>query len=73
MAAACFPDEQVKVQAELDAVIGRHQGSSIPHCSSVKFNDFYTQAPTFADQPYLTRLHAFIAEAVRWRPVAPNG
>ncbi|KAG1799006.1 cytochrome P450 [Suillus plorans] len=55
MAAACFPDEQVKVQAELDAVIGRHQ------------------APTFADQQSLTRLQAFISEAVRWRPVAPNG
>ncbi|OJA09456.1 hypothetical protein AZE42_02612 [Rhizopogon vesiculosus] len=25
MAAACFPDEQAKVQAELDAVIGSHQ------------------------------------------------
>jgi cytochrome P450 len=55
MAAACFPDEQAKVQAELDAVIGRYQ------------------APTFADQQSLPRLHAFISEAVRWRPVAPNG
>jgi hypothetical protein len=40
---------------------------------SVKFNEFCTQAPTFADQQSLTRLHAFISEAVRWRPVAPNG
>ncbi|KAG2066656.1 cytochrome P450 [Suillus decipiens] len=55
MAAACFPDEQAKVQAELDAAIGWHQ------------------VPTFADQQSLTRLHAFISEAVRWRPVAPNG
>ncbi|KAG2141066.1 cytochrome P450 [Suillus clintonianus] len=55
MAAACFPEEQAKVQAELDAVIGRHR------------------APTFADQQSLIRLHAFISEAVRWRPVAPNG
>ncbi|OJA12681.1 hypothetical protein AZE42_10986 [Rhizopogon vesiculosus] len=30
MAAACFPEEQAKVLAELDAVIGRHRGSSIP-------------------------------------------
>ncbi|KAG1871592.1 cytochrome P450 [Suillus subluteus] len=55
LAAACFPEEQSKVQAELDAVIGRHK------------------APTFADQESLTRLRAFISEALRWRPVAPNG
>ncbi|KAG2342045.1 cytochrome P450 [Suillus weaverae] len=54
-AAASFPEEQGKVQAELDEVIGRHR------------------APTFADQQSLTRLHAFISEAARWRPVAPNG
>ncbi|KAG1747693.1 cytochrome P450 [Suillus lakei] len=55
LAAASFPEEQGKVQSELDAVIGRHR------------------APTFADQQSLTRLRAFISEAVRWRPVAPNG
>ena len=26
MAAVCFPEEQAKVQAELDAVVGRHRG-----------------------------------------------
>ncbi|OJA08122.1 hypothetical protein AZE42_08434 [Rhizopogon vesiculosus] len=30
MAAACFPEEQAKVQAELDEVIGRHRCSSTP-------------------------------------------
>ncbi|KAG2066651.1 cytochrome P450 [Suillus decipiens] len=55
LAAACFPEEQAKVHAELDVVIGRHQ------------------APTFANQQSLTRLRAFISEASRWRPVAPNG
>ncbi|KAG2137977.1 cytochrome P450 [Suillus clintonianus] len=55
MAAACFPDEQAIVQAELDAVIGRHR------------------APTFADEQSLPRLHAFISEALRWRPLVPNG
>ncbi|KAG1750413.1 cytochrome P450 [Suillus paluster] len=55
MAAACFPEEQAIVQAELDAVIGRQR------------------APTFADQNSLPRLHAFISEAVRWRPIAANG
>ncbi|KAG2030769.1 cytochrome P450 [Suillus americanus] len=34
MAAACFPEEQAKVQVELDTVIGRHRGSSISYCSS---------------------------------------
>ncbi|KAG2063131.1 cytochrome P450 [Suillus decipiens] len=55
LAAACFPEEQAKVHAELDAVIGRHQ------------------APTFANQESLIHLRAFISEALRWRPVAPNG
>jgi len=35
MAAACFPEEQAKVQAELDAVIGEHRGSSIPYFNSI--------------------------------------
>ncbi|KAG1904546.1 uncharacterized protein F5891DRAFT_1170676 [Suillus fuscotomentosus] len=39
----------------------------------VEFDDLCTQAPTLADQQSLTRLHAFISEASRWRPVAPNG
>ncbi|KAG1750485.1 cytochrome P450 [Suillus paluster] len=55
MAAACFPEEQAIVQAELDAVIGKHR------------------APTFADQESLPRLQAFISEALRWRPLTPNG
>ncbi|KAG2126354.1 cytochrome P450 [Suillus bovinus] len=55
MAAARFPEEQAKVQAELDAVIGRER------------------APTFDDRPSLPRLEAFISEALRWRPLAPDG
>lgn len=55
MAAACFPVEQAKVQAELDAVVGRHR------------------APTFADQQSIPLLYAFISEALRWRPLGPNG
>ncbi|KAG0701299.1 cytochrome P450 [Suillus ampliporus] len=50
MAAACFPEEQAKVQAELDAV---HR--------------------SFADEQSLPRLHAFVSEALRWRPVVPDG
>jgi cytochrome P450 len=55
MAAACFPDEQAKVQAELDAVVGRYR------------------VPTFADEQSLPQLHAFISEALRWRPLVPSG
>ncbi|KAJ8584907.1 cytochrome P450 [Rhizopogon salebrosus TDB-379] len=55
MAAACFPEEQAEVQAELDAIIGKHR------------------APTFADQSSLPRLQAFIFEALRWRPLVPDG
>ncbi|KAG1743397.1 cytochrome P450 [Suillus lakei] len=55
MAAAHFPEEQAKVQAELDAVIGRER------------------VPTFADKQSLPRLEAFISEALRWRPLAPEG
>ncbi|KAG1748508.1 cytochrome P450 [Suillus paluster] len=55
MAAAMFPEEQAKVQAELDAVVGSHR------------------APTFADEQSLPRLHAFISEALRWRPLMPGG
>lgn len=54
MAAACFPDEQAQVQAELDAVVGRDR------------------VPTFADEQSLPRLHAFISEALRWRPLVPS-
>ncbi|KAG2134023.1 cytochrome P450 [Suillus bovinus] len=55
MAAACFPNEQAKVQAELDAVVGRNR------------------VPTFADEQSLPHLHAFISEALRWRPLVPSG
>ncbi|KAG0696211.1 cytochrome P450 [Suillus ampliporus] len=55
MAAAYFPEKQAIVQAELDAVVGRHR------------------APTFADQESLPHMHAFISEALRWRPVVPMG
>ncbi|KAG1732088.1 cytochrome P450 [Suillus occidentalis] len=55
MAAAHFPEEQAKVQDELDEVIGRKR------------------APTFTDKPFLPRLEAFISEALRWRPLSPEG
>jgi hypothetical protein len=39
MAAACFLEEQAKVQAELDEVIGRNRGISTPHVQFYRFND----------------------------------
>jgi cytochrome P450 len=73
MAAACFPEEQAKVQAELDEVVGKHRGSSTPHLQPYRFNGLSAKAPTFADQPSLPRLQAFISEAFRWRPVIAMG
>jgi cytochrome P450 len=73
MAAACFPSEQAKVQAELDQVIGRHRGSSTVHLRFYQFNDVCPKVPTFADQHSLPYLQAFISEALRWRPLTPSG
>jgi hypothetical protein len=73
MAAVCFPSEQAEVQSELDEIIGRHRGSSTPHLQFSQFNYVSPKVPTFADQQSLPRLQAFISEALRWRPLAPNG
>lgn len=72
MAAACFPEEQAKVHAELDAVVGKHRGKSTSYCSSIDAM-ISPQVPTFADQQSLPRLNALISEALRWRPSAANG
>ncbi|OJA08119.1 hypothetical protein AZE42_08437 [Rhizopogon vesiculosus] len=39
MTAACFPEEQAKVQAELDEVVGMHRGSSTSRLQFYRFND----------------------------------
>ncbi|KAG1754084.1 cytochrome P450 [Suillus paluster] len=69
MVAALFPEEQAKVQAEFDAVIGRNRGSFIP-IAVLSSNDVSTTVPTFADENSLPLLRAFIAECQRWRPSA---
>ena len=52
MAAACFPEEQAKVQAELDAVIGRHRGSLNPYCS-VLDSMILQRRPSLMNNPFL--------------------
>ncbi|KAG0706215.1 cytochrome P450 [Suillus ampliporus] len=45
MAAACFPEEQAKVQAELDAVIGRHRAPTFDDQKSLpRLNAFISEA-----------------------------
>jgi hypothetical protein len=59
LAAARFPEEQAKVQAELDAVIGRHQGSfdSLLQCyRSISFASKHQHSPT--KNPFLACKHS---------------
>jgi len=55
MAAACFPGTRLRVQEELDTVVGMDR------------------LPSWSDWDDLPQLHAFISEALRWRPVTPLG
>jgi hypothetical protein len=57
MAAACFPEEQAEVQAELDAVIGRHRGNTI---RLHNLNSIDGMASPIKHQPSLTS-HLFLA------------
>ncbi|KAF9235334.1 cytochrome P450 [Melanogaster broomeanus] len=60
MAAARHPEAQARVQEELDMVVGMDRGEPM-------------RLPTFEDSDELPQLHAFISEALRWRPVTPTG
>jgi hypothetical protein len=55
MAAACFPEEQAEVQAELDAIIGKHRGNTIRLHNSID-----GIASPIKHQPSLTS-HLFLA------------
>jgi hypothetical protein len=60
MAAAHFPEEQVKVQDELDAVIGRKRGDSGFFASQFcKFNNFCQSIDLLTN-------HSFLV----WRPLS---
>ena len=74
MAAACFPDAQVRVQEELDMVVGMDKRKlTHPPFGPVSFHPPLTSVPSWNDWNALPQLHAFISEAFRWRPVTPIG
>lgn len=72
MAAACFPSEVLKVQEQLDAVVGRSRGKIYLNSDS---NSHSTSmlVPNFEDEEHLPLVTAFYQEAHRWRPIGPSG
>lgn len=75
MAAACYPHEQAKVQAQLDSIVGRTRGklhSMVPNIFLGNYSLKPSTAPNFDDQNELPLVTAFLWEAHRWRPVS-NG
>ncbi|KAG2033772.1 cytochrome P450, partial [Suillus americanus] len=70
MVAACFPEEQVNVQAELDAAIGRHRGSLVPYRNAmVLIISALNHRPSPTNNPFLACKHS----SLRWRPPVPDG
>lgn len=74
MAAACYPEAQARVQAQLDEVVGRNR-SELPslHSFEAKLNTTTLTVPTFDDRKLLTEVEAFVLEVFRWRPAAVLG
>ncbi|KIJ07919.1 hypothetical protein PAXINDRAFT_102757 [Paxillus involutus ATCC 200175] len=60
LAAACHPEAQARVQEEMDTVVGKDRGE-------------YMRCTVFTHVPDHLTLHAFISEALRWRPIVPLG
>jgi hypothetical protein len=65
MAAACYPDEQVKVQEQLDNLLGGHRSTFYIASVQISKGDMRA-APTFEDEAVLTRVTAFVLEVYRW-------
>jgi hypothetical protein len=65
MAAACYPEEQFKVQEQLDNLVGGHRSAFYAASVQVSLVDMES-APTFEDEAVLTRVTAFVLEVYRW-------
>ncbi|KAI6146887.1 cytochrome P450 [Pisolithus tinctorius] len=76
VAAACHPDAQLRVQNEIDAVVGRGPRLvilAISYYADLIVSLFLFPAPNWNDADSLPQLQAFILETARWRPVIPHG
>ena len=73
MASACYPEAQRRVQAQLDAVVGRDRREQIWQSALLDRTLTEYPVPTFADQDKLPEVWAYIEELYRWRPVVPSG
>ena len=73
LAAAAFPEAQVKVQRELDLLIAPGKGWSFRLFSFFVDLKSVLLAPTFGDESMLPQTQAFILETYRWRPVVAGG
>lgn len=72
MAACKYPEEQAKVRAQIDRVVGRDRGTfSLKSCAIAVINPL--TVPSKEDEPFLPRVVAFYLEAYRWRPVSWGG
>lgn len=75
MAAACYPETQARVQAQLDEVVGSDRGTHFADtpCRTRAITYLVHVAPTFEDEEMLPEVTAFVLEVYRWRPVSAGG
>lgn len=72
LAAACYPEAQKRVQDELDTIVGKDRSKCRPFDGSWMSNTV-ALVPTWEDSESLPQVHAYVLEALRWRPVTPIG
>lgn len=73
MAAAMYPEQQAKVQEQLDAVVGYDRGRSLYRFRSEHTDREHRSVPSPEDESSLSRVVAFYLESYRWRPVSWGG